>query len=152
MRTDILIIATAEIGYKETPANSNKTKFGKWFGLDGMAWCAMFVSWCFNQANSKLPAINMPGGYSGCQHAFKYFTKMKLITISPRPADIALFDWNGDGRFDHTGIFEKDNGDGTFMCIEGNTAVGNDSNGGEVMRRKRSYKVAVFIDVTTYLK
>jgi hypothetical protein len=35
-----VIIGTAEkqIGVVEAPKDSNKTKFGKWFGLDGVAW------------------------------------------------------------------------------------------------------------------
>ena len=36
-----------ELGAKESPANSNKNKFGKWFGVDGVAWCNIFVSYCF---------------------------------------------------------------------------------------------------------
>lgn len=35
---EIIRIAQKEIGGIEKPANSNKTKFGKWFGLDGVAW------------------------------------------------------------------------------------------------------------------
>lgn len=31
-------LASKEIGYSETPNNSNKTKYGKWFGFDGVAW------------------------------------------------------------------------------------------------------------------
>ena len=38
---------------------------------------------------------------------------------------------------EHIGIVEKSLGGGQFHCIEGNTAVGNDSNGGQVMRRLR---------------
>lgn len=34
----IVAIARKEIGYEETPKNSNKTKYGKWFGFDGVAW------------------------------------------------------------------------------------------------------------------
>ena len=38
---------------------------------------------------------------------------------------------------DHIGIVEADLGAGTFNAIEGNTSVGNDSDGGIVMRRLR---------------
>jgi hypothetical protein len=38
---------------------------------------------------------------------------------------------------DHIGIVEQDLGNGLFQTIEGNTAVGNNSDGGEVMRRQR---------------
>ena len=54
-------------------------------------------------------------------------------------------DWQGDGKFDHVGLFVKDNGNGMFQTIEGNTSFGNDSNGGEVMSRERKYKHAIFV-------
>ncbi len=34
----ILEIASKEVGQGEVPLNSNKTKYGKWFGFDGVAW------------------------------------------------------------------------------------------------------------------
>ncbi len=51
----IVEIARAEVGNSEAPKNSNKTKYGKWFGFDGVAWCGMFVSWCYAQAGQQLP-------------------------------------------------------------------------------------------------
>lgn len=144
-----LIIAEArkEIGYKEIPAGSNKTKFGEWFGLNKVAWCGIFVSYVYAKAGCPLGNIGYLKGYAGCQSAVAHFKKTGEIVSKNKvqPGDIAFFDWNIDGKFDHTGIFLKDNGDGTFECIEGNTAVGNDSNGGEVMQRTRSYKVAIFV-------
>ena len=69
----------------------------------------------------------------------------RLVTV-PAVGDVVFFDWNGDGRFDHTGIFVKDLGKGLFQAVEGNTAFGNDSNGGEVMLRSdRKYKNAIFV-------
>jgi len=34
----IVEIARAEIGVVESPKDSNKTKYGAWFGYDGVAW------------------------------------------------------------------------------------------------------------------
>lgn len=143
----VVEIARAEVGNSEAPKNSNKTKYGKWFGLDGVAWCGIFVSWCYAQAGVVLPKIGFSKpGFAGCQTAVAYFKKEGKITKSPVSGDIVFFDWNGDGRYDHTGIFEKDNGNGTFASIEGNTAIGNDSNGGQVMvRADRKYSVAIFV-------
>ena len=45
----VLAVARGELGNTESPAGSNRTKYGKWFGLDGYAWCMMFVMWCFSQ-------------------------------------------------------------------------------------------------------
>ena len=136
----IVEIALKEIGYTETPKNSNKTKYGKWFGFDGVAWCGMFVSWCYDQAGQRLPNIGFSKGFAGCQTAVAWAKKNKKIVTDPQPGDIVFFDWNGDGRYDHTGIFEMANPDGkTFRTIEGNTSYENQSNGGSVMNRTRIF-------------
>lgn len=141
----VVSIAEKEIGVEESPRNSNKTKYGKWFGFDGVAWCGMFVSWCYAQAGFALGNIGYLKGFAGCQTAFAHFTKTKEITNKPIAGDIVLFDWNGDKRYDHTGIFVRWLDDNRFEAIEGNTAVGNDSNGGKVMLRVRNKKFAIFV-------
>jgi CHAP domain len=146
-RNAIIEIARNEIGTVENPKNSNKTKYGKWFGLDGQAWCGMFVSWVYAQAGKPLGTIGFTRGFAGCQTAVAHFRKTKQITKTPQAGDIVFFDWNKDGRFDHTGIFVRDLGNGAFESIEGNTSLTNQSNGGQVMLRKRSYSVAIFVSV-----
>lgn len=144
----IIEIAKKEIGSTEKPANSNKSKYGKWFGFDGVAWCGMFVSWCFDQAGTPLPNIGFKKGFAGCQTAVAYFKKNNKVTVDPKEGDIVFFDWNADGRYDHTGIFVQwINPFETFESIEGNTSVGNNSNGGKVMKRTRLNKNVLFIDM-----
>lgn len=142
---EIIKIAESQIGEGEKPSNSNKTKYGKWFGYDGVAWCGIFVSWCYAQANLQLPKIGFLKGYAGCQTAVAYFKKNNKITTKPISGDIVFFDWNADGRYDHTGLFVKWINDKEFETIEGNTAVGNDSNGGNVMKRIRKNKNVIFV-------
>lgn len=138
-RKNIIEIATAEIGTKENPANSNKTKYGAWYGFDGYAWCAQFVSWVYHFAGHPLDKIDDDKGYRSCQSAYNYFKSKNLLTSDPQEADIVLFDWLGDGHADHTGIFHSWISKGSkFKCIEGNTAYGNDSDGGQVMLRERN--------------
>jgi len=142
----VIDVATKEIGQTELPKNSNKTKYGKWFLWDGVAWCGMFVSWCYDQAGVLLPKIGFSKpGFAGCQSAVAYFRKNKKIVSQPLPDDIVFFDWNGDGRYDHTGLFVKWIDENHFETIEGNTAIGNDSNGGKVMRRVRTNKNVLFV-------
>lgn len=143
----IIEIAQKEVGYKETAGN--KTKYGKWFGFDGVAWCAMFVSWCYAQAGKSLPKIGFTKGFAGCQTGYEYFKKNGWITDNPVPGDIVLFDWNGDKRYDHTGLFVEWDSSNSFKSIEGNTALKNDSNGGSVMLRSRSIRFAIFIHPPT---
>jgi len=147
----IIEIAKAEIGVKEFPENSNKVKYNAWFYNKEVSghlfpWCGTFVSWVFAQAKLPLGTIDYLRGFAGCPFAVRKVEKWGRIVTVPQSGDVVFFDWNGDGIFDHTGIFEKDLGKGLFQSIEGNTAFGNDSNGGAVMvRADRKYKHAIFI-------
>lgn len=140
-------IAAAEIGYNETPKNSNKTKYGTWFGFDGVAWCGIFVSWVYAQAGKALGNIGFKKGFAGCQTAVAHFKSTGQITTTPVEGDIVFFDWNNDGRYDHTGIFVKNIDGKYFESIEGNTSLQNQSNGGQVMKRTRPYTTAIFVHV-----
>jgi len=142
----IVELASREVGYSESPAGTNKNKYGKWFGFDGVAWCAIFVSWVYDKAGSKLGNIGFKNGFAGCQSGHAYFKKKGWITETPVEGDIVLFDWNADGRFDHTGIFVRHiESEKLFETIEGNTSSGNNSNGGQVQVRKRNYVNVVFV-------
>ena len=139
MASKIIEVARKEIGYCETPANSNKTKYGKWFCYDSVAWCGIFVSWCYDKAGFALGKIDFLKGFAGCQYAVAYFIKNKRVVTEPQEGDIVFFDWNGDARYDHTGIFVRKIDKTYFETIEGNTSLTNQSNGGAVMLRKRKY-------------
>ncbi len=84
-------------------------------------------------------------GFIGCQTGFSYWSKRGEITTNPVNGDIALMDWNGDKRYDHTCIFIRDLDGKYFESVEGNTSATNQSNGGEVQIRKRLYSQAIFI-------
>lgn len=143
----VIEIARNEIGVTENPKNSNKTKYGKWFGLDGVFWCGIFVSYCFDKAGLSLGNMGFLKGFAGCQTAVAQFTKAKRVTTDPQPGDIVFFDWNGDKRHDHTGIFVSwtDATKTKFNTIEGNTSPTNASNGGSVMAMVRSNKNVIFV-------
>lgn len=140
----IIEVAEKEIGTKENPPNSNNNKYGEWFGLNHVSWCAEFVSYCYSMAGKPLPNIGYKKGFAGCQSGYAYFVKNGWVVTHPQEGDIVLFDWNGDKRYDHTGLFVKWIDKDHFETIEGNTAYGNDSNGGEVMRRQRRNLNVVF--------
>jgi len=136
--------ALRQIGVKERPANSNRTPFGKWFGVDGVPWCNIFVSYCFAVGARYTICKGFAGAgvnAKGCAYvptteAWLRVTGLWIGRSTPAPGDIAIYDWDG-GVADHIGIVEANLGGGTFHAIEGNTSVGNDSDGGIVMRRLR---------------
>lgn len=145
----LIEIAIKEIGVVEEPIN--KVKYNDWIyqkptSGKSYAWCGAFVSWVFNEAGLNLGRIDLSRGFVGCPFAVKNIHKWgKLVTI-PTEGCVVFYDWDGNGVFDHTGIFVKDLGKGLFEAIEGNTSFKDNSNGGQVMRRSdRKYKHAIFV-------
>jgi hypothetical protein len=152
MREKALAESIKWIGTKESPPNTNRVMFSDWYGLRG-PWCAMFVTWCYIQAGSKaFDPKKARWAYCPFMVNDARAQRNGLIVV-PRdkvqPGDIAMFDWKGNGISDHTGIVEsKPTTKGDFRCIEGNTSVSSNDNGGSVMRRNRNTRnVQVFIRV-----
>ena len=141
-RQKILFAAQSQVNITESPARSNIQKYGDWYGMNGVKWCAIFVSWVYDQAGCRGCRLQVETrkGFHYCQGAYKHWKATGELTKIPQPGDIVLFDWKGDGHCDHTGIFEswKDKSTGRFYALEGNTEFGNNSDGGKVMRRERS--------------
>ena len=136
-RAAILQIAEWQIGVMESPAGSNRVKYGEAYGLNGYAWCLMFVWWVFKEAG-----FNLKKTASCTVLANAYKAAGQWVTKDYKPGDIAMFDFDGkmDGETEHCGIV-VDVGKDYIVTIEGNTSENNNSNGGAVMRRKRSLNV-----------
>ena len=135
----ILQVARGELGYKESPAGSNRTKYGAWFGLNGQPWCMMFVQWVFS---SEGAAALLPARTASCG-AFMLSAQAagRWVTGGYQPGDVVIYDFPGNNvKTDHCGIVEQLAGGG-IMAIEGNTGEGNDADGGQVQRRIRSNQV-----------
>ena len=131
---DVIACAAAELGCREDPPGSNRTKYGAWYGLDGQPWCMMFVQWVFRKASAEdlLPLKTASCGVlrGAAQRAGLW------VTGDYRPGDIVIFDFPGGARTDHCGIVTSVSSN-YVHTIEGNTSASDDSNGGTVMRRTR---------------
>ena len=123
----LLKAAYNEEGYKEGP--NNDTKFGDWYGLPNAEWCAMFVSWCSNQAG--IPTTIIPK-YAAVSAGMAWYQERGLFEYKedyvPKTGDLIFFKSNGAS---HTGIVISCDGN-TVYTIEGNTSD---------MVLKRSYKL-----------
>ena len=153
LRLRALDHARGQLGVKESPAGTNRVKFSRWYGMTG-PWCAMFATWAYAMAGSHELRRGFRYAYVPFIVSDARARRHGLKTVSyfrARPGDLVCFDWDG-GVADHVGILEKKVrpwGRGYFQTIEGNTALGNDSNGGEVMRRRRhKSQVQAFVRVT----
>lgn len=135
--------AVSQIGVKESPANSNNVKYntvyyGRAVSGSGYAWCATFVWWVFYECDAtNLLPLGKKSAYCPTIGDYIIASGRRVSKSAGQPGDIVLFDWNKNNSSDHIGIIEKRNSDGSYSCIEGNTSVNNNSNGGQVMRRVR---------------
>lgn len=134
----LIEIARGELGVKESPPKSNNVKYNTWYygrEVSGSAypWCMVFVQWCCDRAGVKPPVKT-----ASCGALLNAARKAgEAVYSGYRPGDVVIYDFDGDGGTDHCGIVESVSGS-TVIAIEGNTSVGSDSDGGEVMRRTRN--------------
>lgn len=144
--------AVKHVGTHEAPGYPNSDRGGvidRWIRDCGLTpgpwapWCGCFVHACL-----KAGGVDLPDGvrYTPTILAWARGKQYGLSLVSPskaRAGDIVLYDWEGDGVMDHTGLVLSPG-----VAIEGNTqpgSGGNQSDGGGVYKRARtgSYYVRV---------
>lgn len=135
-RDELIAEARRELGYTERPVN--RTKYGKWYGMDGQPWCDMFVSWVATRVRAR--SIIGKFAYTPA-HAnwFKARDRYYPGTKGIKRGHIVFFKFpGGPNRIHHVGIVESVRVNGDLVCIEGNTSTANQRDGGSVMRRVRT--------------
>ena len=119
--------STADLHGKNTSSSGNYTEYGyahgKVNGTYGYAWCAVFVSWCLQQAGETQSA---GGAFASCslwvaqlQEMGVYFARS---THQPRAGDLIFFRTPGVGRVsDHVGLVRYVK-NGRVYTVEGNSS------------------------------
>ncbi len=112
----IVEIALQEVG------NIGGEKYWRWYGFASrVEWCAIFVSWVANEAgyidSNTIPKFS--GVWNGIDW-FKALGEWQEPPYVPKSGDIIFFDWENDGRPNHTGIVEKVENNKVYT-IEGNS-------------------------------
>jgi hypothetical protein len=145
VRGAALTRALSQLGVTESPAGSNMNPYGAWYGMNGVPWCAIFVTWAYEHGADDLdedsPSFIKGQRYSYCPYVVSDARNGNYglrTTDDPIPGDLVVYDWQSDTVYDHIGLFEAWLDPQTFTAIEANTSLDNDSNGGEVMRRTRN--------------
>ena len=141
---DIVNIAQKQVGFVEGPNNDNP--YGTWYGMNHEPYCAMFVSWCFAQANAAhLVAAQTPKGFAYCPDGLAWFQKNKQVIgkYDGLPGDIVFYSFAGHGQPDHVEIIVGASKDG-ITTIGGNTSpdhalTASQANGNGVYLRHRPY-------------
>jgi hypothetical protein len=146
--SNVVDIAKSQLGYQEV-GTRNDSMYGKWYGLNYNPWCAMFVSWCFDQAGlGEKIAAQTKKGFASCQAGLKWFTsKGKIVPVGKaQPGDIVFFQFDADAEADHVGICASNDGNKYLTVYEGNTSgdnKGSQSNGDGVYLKKRAYSLVM---------
>ena len=152
----IVDIALSQEGTKEASGN-NDVKYNDWYygrhvSGGNYPWCAVFVSWCANQAGVPTSVIPKTASVSTLHSFFKGagLFQPKGNGYSPKAGDILIQKSNGAS---HTGIVTGSGG-GKFTTIEGNTSNGvyrdsNDNTGSGGSAGGTSLGVGSY-DITNY--
>ena len=119
--------------FKRGAGMDNYTKYArdqwavKYFNSSkqGVAWCAVFVGWCFLQCFGKETALRLQcqprsgNAGAGCGPASRYYKEKGRFRATPEAGD-QIFFRDKEGNVSHTGIVEKIEG-GRVCTIEGNS-------------------------------
>lgn len=145
-------VARDELGYTEQPKDSNNTKYGQVYGLQGQPWCMIFLWWLFREAG--LSKLFFDGQKTASCGMLLKWAKNNGMTVEPediQPGDIVILNFSGTQDTQHCGLVVDDlhkvctNMAGTtfvhiFKTIEGNTTPGEEGsqdNGGSVALKTR---------------
>lgn len=130
---NLISVAENEVGYMEiTYADESfYSKYGDWYGYPNGAWCAMFVSWCADQANISQNTIPK---FASCSVGKSWFENNGLWRkpgeYEPKSGDIVFLN-----NCTHVGIVKKYQNN-ILYTIEGNAC---DDNGENYGVRERNY-------------
>ena len=135
-RADIVNVALSQDGYHEGNSSStiaggstgagNYTEYGYWYGNQGTAWCATFISWCAAQAGVPESIIPKTASTQAMYQALAH-PSGALISYTPLPGDLAFICNNGGTTINHAGIVVSVTSS-TITLIEGNYSDGVKSN------------------------
>ena len=117
VREDLVSVALSQTGYME--GEDSYSRYGDWYGNPNGEWNVMFVSFCLNYAGIDSETIPYGSGCWAWQVKLEEQELLKKDDISAvLPGDLILFDSDGDGKCDRTGIV-VDVSDVTINTIEG---------------------------------
>lgn len=123
-RDEFVNVALSQVGYKEGKNNNNK--YGAYFKMNNVAWCALFVDWCADQVGILKKLVPYA---PGCGTYVKWYQDRGLWldgSLKPEKGDLILFKPTKKGyTASHIGIvYNVDNN--YVYTIEGNAGENTD--------------------------
>ncbi len=122
------------LGYRESPARSNRTRFGKQYGWDGVPWCVIFV-WCILQDTGSSGGVIKTASTGAME---RWAKSVGRTVTTPRAGDLIILR-NSRGATIHTEFVYSYAG-GRLLGLGGNTSGGPGSvaDGGTVAINDRT--------------
>jgi hypothetical protein len=142
---DVLNVAASQIGFVE--GANNESPYGIWYGIPNAPYCAMGVSWCFNQVGlSHLIAAQTPKGFSYNPAALAWFQHQGMVVnkYEAKPGDLVFYCWDNSGVAQHVEIVERASADGV-STIGFNSGNPNDPTKEGCWRLHRPYMFVMAI-------
>lgn len=105
---DLIGVAMTQVGYYGN--TSTGTKYGAWYGMTYQQWCAMFVSWCANQAGIPTSVIHKNAKANNFRLSGTYHYKSGYV---PKRGDLVLYN-PMTGGYSGSYYWPDKNADGTY--------------------------------------
>lgn len=138
----VIEVAERELGYTESPPDSNRTKYWDAYepSWQGQPWCVIFLWWVFQEAGERMAFF---GGAktAACSTLLNWYRQQgQGISLNEiQRGDIVFYNFSGSSSPQHVGIVISRAGN-LVTCIEGNTSPGSEGsqdNGGCVAKKSR---------------
>lgn len=139
-RENILKVAASQIGYHESNSRGNLrgsqkgkrnyNEYGRYYGNNGVPWCAIFVSWVARQngiSRSVVPkycAVRSYYSYYRHRGRTHSWTSVRKRRYLPKEGDIILYSYSRGATTHHIGYVESAKykfGKFYITTVEGNT-------------------------------
>ena len=127
-RTDLIAVATTQLGYRESATNTivdekgftkGYTRYGHWLNVPYVDWCAAFISFCFHYAEIPIAQQLKGAGVQGWISNVKALHAYHPVGSGYRPKQGDIVFLVPDQESSHMGIVEYTAGD-YIGTIEGN--------------------------------
>ena len=139
--------ALSQVGTVEHPAGSNRTKYGVAYGMNGAAWCAIFIWWVIN--HTSIAILPKTAWTPSIENWARKKGILKPASAAAKLGDLVLFQMPGPKRVNHVGMVVKNRKKGAAVyTVEGNTGGSNPRNGGMVAVTKRTKYIRYIVDMS----
>jgi hypothetical protein len=146
-RGETVGLAREYLGVHESPAYSNRQMFGRWYGADGVSWCAIWLSYLMAHAGHTTPIASSrgfaycPDGEDWARRNLRWYP---AGWTGAQPGDWIFYYFGGNHSPDHVELVIDRLPDGRWHTIGGNTGA---AWGGSVQERYRHSGIVGFAHI-----